>query len=112
MLKNSGTLKMQCTYIISEFNLINRYVSFYATVIFLKKSCKLKSSKSNLKFPFSTVYFLGVRRAAAWSYVLGVKHITAALLTANPPLQQDTIPHAVICSLALLMMDIVLPETC
>jgi hypothetical protein len=32
-------------------------------------------------------------------------------LTANPPPQQDTIPLAVICSLTLLMMDIVLSET-
>jgi hypothetical protein len=47
---------------------------------------------------------LTVRRAAAWSYVLGVKE-DAALLTANPSLQQGTIPHVVIYSLTLLMMD-------
>jgi hypothetical protein len=35
-----------------------------------------------------------------------------ALLTANPPLKQDTIPHAVICSLTLLMMGKYLSETC
>jgi hypothetical protein len=39
---------------------------------------------------------LAVRRAAA----------------ANPPLQQDIIPYAVICSITLLMMDIILSETC
>jgi hypothetical protein len=70
---------------------------------------------------------LAVRRAAAWSYVLGVKEDdysqassftpstqdnAAALLTANPLLQQDTIPHALICSLTLLMMDKCLSETC
>jgi hypothetical protein len=44
---------------------------------------------------------LALRRAAA-----------AALLTANPPLQQHTIPHAVICSLTLLMMGKRLSETC
>jgi hypothetical protein len=31
--------------------------------------------------------------------------------TANPPLQQDTIPHAVICSLTLLKMGKSLSET-
>jgi hypothetical protein len=36
----------------------------------------------------------------------------AALLTANPPLQQDNIPHAVICSLTILMMGKYLSETC
>jgi hypothetical protein len=50
---------------------------------------------------------LAVRRAAAWSYVLGVKEDTA-----NPRLQQDTISQAVIRSLTLLMMVIVLSETC
>jgi hypothetical protein len=35
----------------------------------------------------------------------------AAPLTANPP-QQHTIPHTVICSLRLLMMDKCLSETC
>jgi hypothetical protein len=30
----------------------------------------------------------------------------------NPLIQQDTIPHAVICSLTLLKMDKSLPETC
>jgi hypothetical protein len=43
---------------------------------------------------------------------LHTKYHAAALLTANAPLQQHTIPHAVICSLTLLMMDIVLSETC
>jgi hypothetical protein len=33
-----------------------RQVSFYTRVTFLKKSCK-----SNTKFPFTTVFFLGVR---------------------------------------------------
>jgi hypothetical protein len=36
----------------------------------------------------------------------------AALLTANPPLQKDTIPHAVICSLTFLMTGKCLSETC
>jgi hypothetical protein len=36
----------------------------------------------------------------------------AALLTANPPLQHDTIPRAVICSLTLLKMGKRLSETC
>jgi hypothetical protein len=33
-----------------------------------------------------------------------------AVRTANPPLQQDTTPHAVICSLTLLMMDNFCPK--
>jgi hypothetical protein len=33
------------------------------------------------------------------------------ILTANPP-QEDTIPHAVICNLTLLMMGKCLTETC
>jgi hypothetical protein len=37
-----------------------------------------------------------VKRAAAWHYVFG--------MTANLPLQQDTILHAVIYSLTLLKM--------
>jgi hypothetical protein len=37
-----------------------RQVLFYARIMFLKKSCKLKSLKSNTKFPFKTVSFLGV----------------------------------------------------
>jgi hypothetical protein len=54
---------------------------------------------------------LAVRRAAAWYYVLGVKE-DAAVLTANQTLPQHTVPHSVICSLTLLMMDKVLSETC
>jgi len=36
-------------------------VSFYARVMFLRKSHKSKLWKMNTKFPFKTVYFLGVR---------------------------------------------------
>jgi hypothetical protein len=42
---------------------------------------------------------------------LNMCHI-AALLTANPPLQQDTVPHAVICSLTQLKMGNSLSKTC
>jgi len=41
----------------------------HARVIFPKKSRKLKSSKSNVKFPLSTVNFLGVR-ALTSSYIV------------------------------------------
>jgi len=37
-----------------------RQVAFYARVIFLKKSHKLKLFKLKTKFPFKTVYFLGI----------------------------------------------------
>jgi ABC-type phosphate transport system permease subunit len=42
----------------------------------------------------------------------GTMYHTATLLTANPPLQQNTVPHAVIGSLMLLMMGKCLSETC
>lgn len=42
-----------------------RQVSFYARVTFLKKSHKL-----NTKFPFKTVYFLGVRGLTISSYTV------------------------------------------
>jgi hypothetical protein len=38
-----------------------RQVLFYAQIMFLKNMCKMKSYKSNTKFPFKSVYFLGVR---------------------------------------------------
>jgi hypothetical protein len=38
-----------------------RQVSFYARVMFLKKSRKSKLQRMNTKFPFKTVHFLGVR---------------------------------------------------
>jgi hypothetical protein len=36
--------------------------------------------------------------------------VAFATLTAKPPLQQDTIPHAVICSLTLLKIGSVCPK--
>jgi len=46
-----------------------RQVSFYA-ILSQKTLCKLKSHTSNTKFPFKTVYFLGVRGLTASSYIV------------------------------------------
>jgi hypothetical protein len=45
-------------------------VSFYAKVTFVKKSCKFKTHKSYTKFPFKTVYFLGVMVLTTSSYIV------------------------------------------
>jgi len=47
-----------------------REVLFYAQIMFLKNLHKLKSHKSNAKFPFKTVYFLGVRELKTSSYIV------------------------------------------
>jgi len=45
-------------------------VSFYARVMFLKKSHKSKLWKMNTKFPFKTLYFLGVRALTTSSTIV------------------------------------------
>ena len=54
-------LFMMSSIILFYDNVTNyRQVAFYARVIFLKKSHKLKLFKLKTKFPFKTVYFLGI----------------------------------------------------
>ena len=47
-----------------------RHVPFYARVMFLKKSYKLKLCKSNTKFSFKTAYFLGTRGLTTSSFIV------------------------------------------
>ena len=47
-----------------------KQVSFYARITLLSKVHKLKSRKSNTKFPLKTVYFLGVGRLITSSYIV------------------------------------------
>jgi hypothetical protein len=49
---------------------IYRQILFYAHIMFLKNLHKLKSHKSNTKFLFKTVYFLGVRELKTSPYIL------------------------------------------
>jgi hypothetical protein len=74
----------------------------------IQKSVKVCDNEVILNWDtyiLDVIYFTILKGAAAWYHA-------AALLTANPPLQQNTIPHAVICSLTLLMTGKCLSETC
>jgi hypothetical protein len=50
----------------------NRYsqVSFYTRLTFLKNVARMKTCKSNVKLPFKTAYFLGVRKLTTSSYMV------------------------------------------
>ena len=47
-----------------------RQVFFYAGIMFLKKVMQIKIAQIKHKFPFKTVYFLGIRGLTTSSYIV------------------------------------------
>jgi hypothetical protein len=92
-------------YLVPHLNLQHSIAVKLVNTKYITSSIKLQDE---LKYGFSNC---GTRTITGTASIVYWYH-AAALLTANPPLQQDTTPHAAICSLTFLMIYKCLSETC